>query len=254
MTMIRSEDQSWTAPHHGAANPMKLYGSEAARRAQDVLPEDLRTNHCFNDLHHSTLVVLFTHALSSVREGNRKLVEYYLDNTTLYLLVHFLAEEEGMSHSVKKEMTELARASQHARIHLDLIDAWKDRVFIPFKSDRIDVQDLLDPLADYYQTVLGHIGEEDQGTYGTHSHLTEQNLRSEMAHVADTGLPLSPFMDGVAELITELCPEAGRLVCEHSWAPCARKPLHTLRLHEPLGLVDAVKGVALRDRLARHHS
>lgn len=172
----------------------------------DVLPQHLRTNHWYCDLHHAMLVIMFKRLVPALRGGNRRQAAYFVDNMTMYWLLHCLMEEEGFAHAVASGRTEAAVVERHAQAHLHLMRNWGDTVFLPFKTNAADSETLARAADGYYEAVLRHIATLDQETYGVDSAHDIESRRTEIAHLAQVGLPLSPFMAGAMDATRRVLP------------------------------------------------
>ncbi|MBY0429911.1 MAG: hypothetical protein K2Q10_01835, partial [Rhodospirillales bacterium] len=54
------------------------------------LPERLRTEHWYADIHHALFLILFADLFQAVDNNKTKLIEYYIDTITMYWLIHCL--------------------------------------------------------------------------------------------------------------------------------------------------------------------
>ena len=93
--------------------------------------------------------------------------------------------------------------------------------------------------------MLGHIGGDDQATYGGEPPALKQH---EIAHLAASGLPMSPYAAGAEQVVSTLAPGVGRALEPRNLAPSARAPLPALGLVPDAGRL--LDGRALRDRVA----
>lgn len=196
------------------------------------LPDELRTGHWFNDLQHGMLVVLFRNILVAVRENRPSMVTKVMDVTTAYLYTHFLAEEEGVAFSVSRGGQDAEILALHQSLHLTLLDEWTDQVLEPTRQGRLGGTALRDLVADYYQQVIDHIANTDQDCYGAALERDDIN-RSEICHLSNSGVPLSPFMPGTLPLVKQMNAKAGRLINPASLPAIAQaeaKPLTLLDL------------------------
>ncbi len=173
----------------------------------DVLPAHLRTDHWYCDLHHSMLVIMFKRLIPALRGGNRQQSTYFVDTMTMYWLLHCLMEEEGFAHAVARGRVDQALIDAHAGAHLKLMLSWRDDVFLPFKEGNTDRETLAVAADGYYKAVVHHIETFDQQTYGTESGHDAGSRREEIAHIAQAGLPLTPFMDGAMDTTRRLMPQ-----------------------------------------------
>lgn len=173
----------------------------------DVLPSHLRTEHWYCDLHHTMLVIMFKRLVPALRGGNRHKSTYFVDTMTMYWLLHCLMEEEGFAHAVANGRADQDLVDRHAVAHLKLMESWRDTVFLPFKQGTTDDGSLADAADAYYKAVIRHIETMDQDTYGTAAeHHDARTRREEIAHIAQAGLPLTPFMDGAFDTTKRLAP------------------------------------------------
>lgn len=172
----------------------------------DHLPDHLRTDHWYCDLHHAMLVIMFKRLVPALRGGNRRQATYFVDNMTMYWLLHCLMEEEGFAHAVAAGRTSADLVDCHAQAHVDLMRSWGETVFMPFKTGTADANVLADAADGYYHAVLHHIETLDQETYGTGSGHDTNSRRTEIAHLAQVGLPLSPFMNGAMDATRRVVP------------------------------------------------
>lgn len=218
----------------------------ALERLMEV-PEALRTDHWYNDLQHAMLVILFRHMLIGIRSGIPRRTETLMTVSTLYLWVHFADEEEGIAWWLARDLVPAEEVQAHCRQHRLFLDHWRDRILAPYRSGELDDAELYARVADYYDRVLKHIERTDQYTYGRESALKGRS-RSSIAHVALSGLPLSPFMAGAMQVVQIDDPAVAALLDRRSLAPMA---LHRM---EPVALEQGVRmmlpdGRGLRDGL-----
>lgn len=171
------------------------------------ITDDLRTGHWYCDLHHSMLVIMFERLVPALREGRTRVVTYFIDNLTVYWLVHCLMEEEGFAHAYGRDLADQALIDRHAAAHFHLMERWRDQVFRPFKSGPYDFTALAEVADGFYRSVLHHIATADQETYGRGSTHDSDTRRSEIAHLATVGLPLSPYMAGALDTARHLAPD-----------------------------------------------
>lgn len=171
------------------------------------LPDHLRTDHWYCDLHHAMLVIMFKRLIPALRGGNRRQSAYFVDNLTMYWLLHCLMEEEGFAHAVVQGRTTQELVDRHALAHVKLMESWRDNVFLPFKEAAATPEALAQAADGYYHAVLRHIETMDQETYGSNSDHDATSRREEIAHIAQSGLPLSPFMEGAMDTTRRLVPK-----------------------------------------------
>lgn len=214
------------------------------------LPEFLRTDHCFNDLQHSMLVILFRHLLSALKDHKVRLADMYFDSVTLYLYIHFLNEEEGMVFNMTRDLIDRDNLAAHSERHIYFLEYWKNEVLIPYKSEKLSVEASLQAVADYYDRIIVHIDGEDQSFYGQKSALDEYQVRTELARVAQSGMPMSPFMAGALATVRHLDATVADALDKALLSPQALLPLGRLSLVPDVGrILDDTKG-SLRDRFA----
>ena len=215
---------------------------------QAQLPSELVTGHWYNDLQHSMFVILFRHLDEVLAKGDEsRMTSYLMDMTSSYLYIHFLSEEEGMAFTLADSRHELDAIQAHAELHLRFLAVWRDTVYGPWANGELAGADLRAAVADYYDRVLKHIGHNDQHTYGTASESVEGHHRREIAHLASTGLPLSPYMAGTMQVLQALAPEMARRLSPRNLAPAASTRIGGLRLAPGAGRL--LGGRALRDRV-----
>lgn len=227
--------------NHHAIQPCEL-------EAIITLPESLRSEQCYNDIQHSMLVILFRHALKAVRAGNLRYTDMLMDNITIYLYIHFLAEEEGTAFSMSKGIYDRQAVAAHAAKHLRFLDYWTDEIYAPHKSDSLTWTQRYESLEQFYARIIQHIDDDDQNTYGAKLEHDDKNHRSESAFVARSNIPLSPLMAGALETVNILEPRAARLIDVERLAALARAPLADVCLTElDTPLIDSGE-TSLRDR------
>lgn len=216
-----------------------------------TLPESLRSEQCYNDIQHSMLVILFRHALKAVRAGNLKYTDMLMDNITIYLYIHFLAEEEGMAFSMNKGIYDRQVVAAHAAKHLRFLDYWTDEIYASHKSGRLTWTQRYEGLETFYARIIQHIDEDDQNTYGVKLNHEDKNHCSESAFVARSNIPLSPLMAGALETVTILEPRAARLIDTERLAHLASAPLADVCLTDLDTPLIGSGGTSLRDRFYR---
>lgn len=201
------------------------------------LPPSLRTNHWYCDLHHALFLILLVNAAKAVEENKPRLAEYFIDTLTIYWVEHSLMEEEGMALSLTKGMVDPAAVERHARSHVGLTRWWWNAVVTPFKDPEQDTFKVRDTLHQFYRMVVQHIQEFDQPTYGTASEHTPASVCYEVAHLANSGLPLAPQMPGTADLLKTLAPYMSKTLSKSALSPQAKesgKPLTLTATNAPL--------------------
>lgn len=202
-----------------------------------TLPEHLRSEQCYNDIQHSMLVILFRHAMKAIRAGNATYTDMLMDNITIYLYIHFLAEEEGMAYSMSKGIYDRDQVSAHTEKHLVFLDHWMQNIYKPHKADESTWTQRYSAIESFYGQVINHIDHDDQSTYGAKKDHADKNHRAESAFVARSNIPLSPLMRGAVETVKHLNPEAARLLNTEQMNALAFEPLgevNLVDLDEPL--------------------
>lgn len=212
------------------------------------LPEHLRTGQWYDDLQHCMLVVIFRNVLLALRQGQHRIAEYLLDVATVYLYVHFLCEEEGMTYSTAHGFYESERLFAHYEAHIKFLERWKQTVLFPHKRGEIDEAELYARVAGYYGAIIGHIDESDQGTYGVKSQGDKDHL-SEIVDIALSRLPLSPFMPGAIDVVRIADREAAEALDVSRFAAPAREALGHLSADELAGRLPAGAPHSLRARI-----
>lgn len=213
------------------------------------LPSFLRTDHCYNDLQHAMLVILFRHALTALRDGNTKYADKLIDNNTLYLYIHFLNEEEGMAYKMTRGQVERDGLEEHSEMHVRFMDFWKKQVLIPYKNHEAGTDQTMTAIAKFYNLLIEHIDTTDKVTYGPEA-ISEDDTRTEMARIAATNMPMSPFMTGAYDTVRMLDPEAAALMNAKRLAPMALQPLKSLSLIPNVGRILKGGQGSLRDTFA----
>jgi hemerythrin len=197
----------------------------------EELPQDLRTGHWYNDLQHGMLVILLRRTMIAIRQGRMPLANRLLDSLTMYLYVHFLDEEEGMSDSLQRGLHHQEAITTHLNGHDWFLKAWDDQVLFPAKKDG-NWNEAAEGLVSYYNSILAHIAEDDQETYGQASHMETTDRATEIASIATASLPLSPYMKGAYAVVAATAPETAALMDRTLLPPAALEPL-TTRFHAP---------------------
>lgn len=218
------------------------------------LPASLRTNHWYCDLHHSMFLILLSRADEAMTNGKRHLCEYFVDTITIYWLIHSLMEEEGMALQISRGTTTEEQAAQHAAAHVAITRWWNANVLTPFKNGTASNLDMRTVLQAFFNRVVKHIETMDQHSYGVHSTLNERDISREVAHIASSGLPLSPFMPGCTSLLQTLAPYMQHELNQHTLAPASHNPLKPLNLTKTTSpMWDGGKG-AFRDLFIRQYA
>lgn len=215
------------------------------------LPTFLRTEHCYNDLQHAMLVILFRHALTALGEDNAKFTNKIIDTITLYLYIHFLNEEEGMGFNATLGLIGREDLSLHSEMHIHFMEFWKNEVLIPFKNHEAAAQQTTDNLAEFYNRLITHIDETDKATYGAEV-MSQECVRHELARVSRTNMPMSPFMPGAFETVSILDPQTAALIDTQRLSPMSLQPLGELDLVADVGRVLQGAHGSLRDQFAAH--
>ena len=197
-----------------------------------TLPEELRSEQCYNDIQHSMLVILFRHAMKAVRSGNAGYTDLLMDNITIYLYIHFLGEEEGMVFSMDKGVYDRETVAEHAQTHLKFLDYWLESIFKPHKAGTLTWAERYAELDKYYGLLIKHIDEADQATYGAKLIHDDKNHRAESAFVARSNIPLSPLMVGAFDTVKQLDASAARLIDKSKLSNLALQPLPAMNLIE----------------------
>lgn len=208
----------------GLSNP----GNDVA--IAKALPENLRTNHWYCDLHHSMFLILLVNAATAMEENRPQLAKYFIDTVTIYWIEHSLMEEEGMALSLDADLVEAPSVERHARSHVGLTRWWWNAVVVPFDTEGTPPRIIRDALHKFYRMVIQHIQEFDQPTYGKESGHSDVSVCSEIAHLANSGLPLSPQMPGTHSLMQVLAPQMMKTMSTKSLADCAGQPGKPLNL------------------------
>ena len=213
------------------------------------LPSFLRTEHCYNDLQHAMLVILFRHGLLALQQGKDKMAARLIDNISLYLYIHFLNEEEGLAYKVTNGLLEREKLQDHSEFHVRFLDRWRDKILVPYKNRDIDTAQTVGELSSYYNLLIKHIDGVDIPTYGADS-IPVEHTRSELARIAQTRMPMSPFMAGAYSAVEAMDPQVARTLDKSKLSPFALEPLAALDLVPNVGRVLTGKVGSLRDRFA----
>lgn len=126
------------------------------------LPDFLRTNHCYNDLQHAMLVILFRHGLVALGDDNTRYAHQLIDNISLYLYIHFLNEEEGMAFNMTRDLVDRDGLAEHSEMHIDFLDTWNASVLMPYKNGQTTTEQLRQALGEFYNVIINHIDHTDQ--------------------------------------------------------------------------------------------
>jgi hypothetical protein len=215
------------------------------------LPQELRTNHWYCDLHHSMFLILLSRADEALGQNRMALCESYLDTLTIYWILHSLMEEEGMALQIQNNTGCRDHISDHSQSHVMITRWWRANVLEPFKAKTNSPEQTRRALRAFFNRVVAHINTMDQECYGTRSSLDERAISREVAHIANCGLPLSPFMPGCTTILDALAPRMKSSLALDAITPLAKAPMKTLNLvqsNAPLWQSD--KG-SFRDVLTR---
>ena len=215
------------------------------------LPEALRSEHCYNDLQHAMLVILFRHGLKALQQNKTKLSTRIIDNITLYLYIHFLNEEEGLIFKNKKGWMDSESLEEHSEQHLHFLDFWFDEVLRPFKHEEVRPEATLEKLSAFYNFIIKHIGEEDLPAYGADTIQVEMT-RHELGRMSMTNMPMSPFMAGAYDTVKMLAPHVADTIDTSHLTPAALTPMTNLNLVSGMGPVLQGRAGSLRDRFVKH--
>lgn len=169
------------------------------------LPEEMRTQHWYCDLHHAMFLILLTKGAEALESGNRPLSEYFIDTLTVYWLVHSLMEEESMAGARVDGSLTAELVERHTMAHVMITKWWHSNILAPFK-DGADTAFVQANVVKFYHMVIKHIAEIDQYTFGVESGLSQREVSRMVRRLAESGLPLSPYMPGCGALLDVLAP------------------------------------------------
>lgn len=223
-------------------------GTRLETTARTRLPQALRTEHWYNDWQHAVFIVTFEHVARALRNGNAGVAERLVDKLTVYLFVHFLCEEEGMSWAVARQALRPEALQAHQRAHLEALAAWRRNVQEPFKAGTLRGEPLMRRIQGFYERILAHIDEMDQGCYGAGAGRDEALRLEEVAHLARSGLPLSPNMAGAAAVVAACDGRVHALLNRAGLPVQSTAPLRPLSL---VGLAGDMENDSLRARFLR---
>lgn len=215
-----------------------------------VLPEFLRTDHCYNDLQHAMLVILFRHGLTALKDGNIRYANRVLDNASLYLYIHFLNEEEGMAFKMQQGWIARDALSEHSEMHVRFLDFWKNEVLLPHKTGEAAREETAGALARFYNLLIKHIDKTDIAHYGPDA-IEVERTRHEMARIARSNMPMSPFMAGAYETVKILAPDVALALDTKHLNPIAVSAMKSLNLVPDVGRILNGATGSLRDRFAQ---
>lgn len=213
------------------------------------LPDFLRTDHCYNDLQHAMLVILFRHGMKALRAQKMKYANKVIDNVTLYLYIHFLNEEEGMAYKSQLNLIARDELTAHSEMHINFLDYWKTNVLFPHKNGTASSQETLEAISHFYNLIIKHIDETDIPTYGPDA-ITIEQTRNELARVARTNMPMSPFMPGAFESVKIMASDVANSLDQKLLSPRALAPIADLDLVQNVGAILSGRHGSLRDRFA----
>jgi hemerythrin len=215
--------------------------------AQMRLPTHLRTEHWYNDWQHAVFIITFDHLMKALEQGHAPVAERLIDKLTVYLFVHFLCEEEGMAFSQQQGVLLADKIHAHQATHLRFLDYWHTAIQRPFKTGELDGRRLARKIHDFYDKVLAHIDADDQSTYGTKIARPVGHDINEVAHIAQSGLPLSPNSAGALAVVGACCGGTHGLLRADGLPIKAIEPLRSLRLAPAtFGAEDSVRSRVLR--------
>lgn len=214
------------------------------------LPSFLRTEHCYNDLQHAMLVILFRHGLCALNSGKLKYADKIIDNASLYLYIHFLNEEEGMAYEMSNGLISRDELSEHSELHINFLDHWKHNVLIPYKKQDVSTEETVEELSNFYNLIIDHINHTDIPTYGPCA-ITAEQTRHELARIAQANMPMSPFMAGAFDTVNILAPDVANSLDAQRLSPRAMEPIGPLDLVPNIGQILSGQHGSLRDRFAQ---
>lgn len=216
-------------------------------REQMRLPAHLRTDHWYNDWQHAVFIITFDHLMQALQRGRSAVADRLIDKLTTYLFVHFLCEEEGMAWAQARGCLSDGKMQSHQALHLRFLDYWHEAIQRPFKSGALGGRRLGVKIQEFYDKVLHHIDDEDQSTYGLKSSRGEGLRLDEVAHIALSGLPLSPNSPGAVAVVAACNPACGTLLRQSGLPALACTPLRRLALAPAdIGAGDSVRARVLR--------
>ncbi|HEY9080397.1 hypothetical protein [Magnetovibrio sp.] len=224
------------------------YSTDELTAIQD-LPNFLRTEHCYNDMQHAMLVILFRHGLKALQRGQDGISRNVIDNISLYLYIHFLNEEEGLAYKVTNGLLQREKLQDHSELHIRFLDYWRDKVLMPYKTETVEREQTIEELTKFYNLIIKHIDSEDIPTYGSQS-VAVEHTRAELARIARTNMPMSPFMAGAYSAVQAMDAVVAKTLDKARLSPRALEPLAALDLVPNVGRVLAGQVGSLRDRFA----
>jgi len=223
--------------------------STAELTAIQDLPEFLRTEHCYNDMQHAMLVILFRHALTALQRGQDRISANVIDNISLYLYIHFLNEEEGLIYKTTEGLMSRDKLQEHSEQHVNFLDYWRDNVLLPYKNKTVQTEQTIESLSSFYNILIRHIDHEDIPTYGF-DNIAIEHTRAELARIAQANMPMSPFMEGAYAAVHAMDQAVAKSLDKTRLSPRALEPLAALDLVPNVGRVLAGQVGSLRDRFA----
>lgn len=216
-------------------------------QAQMRLPAQLRTEHWYNDWQHAVFIITFDHLMKALQRGRSAVAERLIDKLTVYLFVHFLCEEEGMAFSQQQGWLTSDKMRQHQGLHVTFLDYWHDAIQRPFKTGELCDRRLALKIQGFYDKVLAHIDNDDQTTYGLKAGRPSFYGIDEVAHIAASGLPLSPNSPGALAIVAACSGRTAGLLRRATLPIKAIEPLRGLRLTTAgIGAPDSVRSRVLR--------
>ena len=214
-----------------------------------ILPDHLHTDHCFNDLQHDMILVLFRHAFRAFEKEQNNLANKLLDDISIYLCIHFLNEEEGMAHKTLLGHLSRERLIEHSEHHLEFLAHWHHDILSPIKSGEALKDDAVELLSQFNIAMINHVDGEDLADYGS-GQIDEMETIAETARIAQANMPMSPYMAGAFDAVTVLEAEISKMIDNASLSPQARAPMGKLDLIEGVGRILKSHHGSLRDRFA----
>ena len=215
------------------------------------LPAFLRAEHCYNDLQHAMLVILFRHGLTALGNNDNRYADQLIDSISLYLYIHFLNEEEGMAFNMTRDLITRDGLIEHSEMHIHFLDFWKNKVVAPYKSGAATHEQTRDGLAKFYNLLIAHIDATDKSFYGPEA-LSVDQVRTELARVSLTQMPMSPFMAGAYDTVKILDPNVAASLDTKRLSPVALRPMAQLNLVQNVGRVLTGSHGSLRDIFVAH--
>lgn len=187
------------------ANPVSEAPPPESAALVSQLPEHLRTQHWYCDLHHAMFLILLSKGADALAARNHRLSEYFIDTVTVYWLVHSLMEEESMAGARADGSLSAELVERHTKAHVMITKWWHSNILAPFK-DGAEFAFVQANVVKFYHMVIKHIAEIDQFTFGVESGLSEREVSRMVKRLAESGLPLSPYMPGCGALLDVLAP------------------------------------------------